>query len=881
MREKLYIIGGCVLTAIAWVNPIGINQVQANTILDNSAISATETTAQLSQQLQNLTTFPVGIMVGDRNVISGVLVRGEEDDSQGINLDNWLLLYDTIIQVLRLNVTTLADGQLELRSPGIVTRINPQNLLNDPELGLVFSIADLRNLFGVNATFNLTEYAIVLEVPWLNLRTRTIGATEPPVIFDGLTEIQPERFNIAAAEQRIFASGSANTSTKFSGDFLAVGTIFDGSWFVRTNQPQLGSLEQWKISEAQFLRQTNQADLFLGSQPTFWQSSTTPDYWGFSYIQRHGFTPPQNFAPGTSDPRQRLQSSQIGRTITGRAEPGSLVQLVQGLGNRVLGEVFVDSSGIYRFEDVKTDSRFLNYNFRVFIYPEGRLTATPEIRDAAFSTVPGQIPAGASAWVVSGGVRREAATTLNPSLFGNFTDVRGGLAGRWGVSENLTVGFGGVYDQSLQGLAELFYRPDNLPLEVAVSALAGADVDVIANIRYEPTANLRATFTSDRFANRFNVNWNVARGLSVFATTDSNNPTSGGLQVNYSRRNFFTFARVSLDTASNLRWNLLQRWGVLELNQRGNEIGTFSELSYNLSQSSFLNLGHSLLLNYETRAQNLNSNLLTVGWRYRSEERASDGNYLWEAQLGYGIGSVGNGLVASLGTTVLPGVLLRGRYQGVSLTSNQSSFSIDLVSSLNFQGGLSAGDRRSHHLRTQGGLLIKTFLDKNNNSKHDPGEEYYTDPEGAMVLVNNRPIKTLRPEVASDRTKLRLTPGKYRIDIDPAGFPPDWRAETDAFAVNVVAGSYTPVMIPLIQSYSFSGVVIDAQGQPLAGARVEAISTDKAKRSFSVTNTAGVYYLEGLSQGEYTLLVNGKSIQIIKLDADSPPFQELELQQPF
>ena len=48
-----------------------------------------------------------------------------------------------------------------------------------------------------------------------------------------------------------------------------------------------------------------------------------------------------------------------------------------------------------------------------------------------------------------------------------------------------------------------------------------------------------------------------------------------------------------------------------------------------------------------------------------------------------------------------------------------------------------------------------------------------------------------------------------------------------------------------------------------------------------MSNTAGVYYLEGLSQGEYTLLVNGKSMQTIKLDADSPPFQELELQQPF
>jgi hypothetical protein len=122
---------------------------------------------------------------------------------------------------------------------------------------------------------------------------------------------------------------------------------------------------------------------------------------------------------------------------------------------------------------------------------------------------------------------------------GNFSEFRNGVPGRWGLSENLTLGLGGVYDESLQGLAELFYRPDNFPLEVAVSALGGEDLDLIANIRYEPSRNLRATFSSDRFSNRFNVNWNVVRGLSLFATPDSRNPTSAGFQANYSRKSFF------------------------------------------------------------------------------------------------------------------------------------------------------------------------------------------------------------------------------------------------------------------------------------------------------------------------------------------------------
>mgnify|MGYP001572406662 CR=1 FL=1 len=180
---------------------------------------------------------------------------------------------------------------------------------------------------------------------------------------------------------------------------------------------------------------------------------------------------------------------------------------------------------------------------------------------------------------------------------GDFSDFRGGISQRWGLSENLTVGVGGVYDESARGLAELFYRPANLPLQVAVSALTGNKWDINADIRFNPTRSLSAGYTRDRFSSRFNLDWRVFPGLSLFATTDSRNATAAGVQLNFSGRNAFTFARVSLDTENRLRWTLLQRLGALELNQRGNEIGTLSELSFNLSRnSSFLNFGNSLLL---------------------------------------------------------------------------------------------------------------------------------------------------------------------------------------------------------------------------------------------------------------------------------------------
>ncbi|GJD21096.1 hypothetical protein RIVM261_060520 [Rivularia sp. IAM M-261] len=838
----------------------------------NSPVTQAEAKNQTSA---NFIVFPVGLNAGKVNINESVLVRGYEDGKQAIDFQNWLLPYDAVIQALKLNVITLPDGQLEVRSSGLVTRIEPKKLRTDVQLGLVFSIQDLQTLFGVKAEFDIKEYAITIDIPWLNKSSQQFEETAAQIQLAGLPQFKPANFGLAAVEQKVYTSGGESLSSSYQGDLTAVGTVFGGSWFIRTNQPNLQNAQTWNISEAQFLRQTNQTDYIVGSQPTFWQSQSAGDYWGFTYIQRQGFAPPQTFG-GFFDPRQRLQAASIGRTISGRAEPGTLVRLVPTFGERIIAEVLVDSSGIYRFSNIKSDNQFLGSNYRVFLYPQGRLTAQPEIKEASYSTVPGQIPAGASALVVSSGLRREQNSE---SILGNFSEFRGGVQARWGLSENLTVGLGGIYDEFVRGMAELFYRPTNIPLQIAVSALSGDNWTWNADIRYEPSSNLNAAFTSDSFSSRFNLDWQVSSALGLFLNTDTRSSTAGGLQLNFSGKNAFTFARISVDTENRWRWNLLQRWGQLEFNQRGNEIGTRSEATYNLSNNQFFDSGSALLLSYETLNQNRYDSLLTLGWRYRSIQRAVDGNYLWETQLGYGIGSQGIGPIATLSTTVLPGVMLRGRYQGVSTTTDQATFSIDLVSSLGLQRGITPGDRRLDYFRTQGGLLIQPFFDRNNNGRRENKEEIYTENTDSFIVINNRSIKSYQPIINSDRILVRLPPDTYRLQLDPSGYPTDWQAAFDALAIEVRSGSYTPISIPLTRAYTRSGVITDEKGNAVAGIRVEAIQSN-GKRKFSVTNGAGVYYLEGLQQGEYQMQINGKSIASFKLEESSEAFQEFNLKQP-
>ncbi len=178
--------------------------------------------------------------------------------------------------------------------------------------------------------------------------------------------------------------------------------------------------------------------------------------------------------------------------------------------------------------------------------------------------------------------------------------------------------------------------------------------------------------------------------------------------------------------------------------------------------------------------------------------------------------------------------------------------------------------------------MIQPFFDRNNNGKLDSGEEIYTENPELLLILNNQPIQSFRPQVQADRIGLRLPPGTYRLDFDPSGFPLDWQTVNDAYAVEVVAGSNTLIQVPLVLSYTLSGVVTDAQGNVVAGARVEAISADGEQRRFSVTNGAGVYYLEQLPQGTFTLFINQEPAQpgTITLDEDAEPFQELNLRSP-
>lgn len=236
----------------------------------------------------------------------------------------------------------------------------------------------------------------------------------------------------------------------------------------------------------------------------------------------------------------------------------------------------------------------------------------------------------------------------------------------------MTVSVGGVHDESLKALAQVFFQPLNLPLQVAFSTLTGDSWDFAADISFSPSPSMSASLRSDGFSSRFNLEWQIFSGLTIHSTYDTQKDVAVGGEFVSKSNNASTLIAADLDADRHFRWKLQQRLGRLELKQEGNEIRTLTELNYNFSPTSSLKSRHGLVLNYETRNEETDEEqetescaLATVAWRYRSPPQAVDRNYRWQVELGYGMGSHASGIIASVQTTIIPGLLLEARFQQV------------------------------------------------------------------------------------------------------------------------------------------------------------------------------------------------------------------------
>jgi hypothetical protein len=819
--------------------------------------------------------------------IYGELAAGQQ---QPTNIDRWLLPFDTTLKLLDIQQRQLPTGEIELTSPYLLVRLQPQQILTDPRLGRAISLGDLRKLPGLKIEVSNRsigqlakpphQQEILLQFSYTLPKTQPKIATEAaPVSLAGLTTIEPPTTSLSAVQERINLSGSTSDRLNTQGEFKAVGTVLGSSWYLRVEQPKLSNLLTWGVTDAVVINQSANSDWIAGSQSPFWrrQGNPTGAYWGVTTIQRQDFTPPTSLTGGDFLPNERLQSSQLGRTVSGQARPGTVVRLVRGFSTDVVGQVLVDSSGVFRFENVVVSKDGeLGNGYRLLLYPNGQLTADPQVREVTFTTVPGQLPAGSGALIASAGVNYNRGSN---QFIGQFDGLQGGVAYRRGISESLTLGGGIISDPlALRGSGELFWQPTGVPLQASVSALTGDRWDVVSSVNYQPGTNFSAKFSSDKLSSRTDLNWLLTPKLTASAKYDSLSGVAIGGNYNFSLApNSSSNIQGTFDSNSFLRWGASHQQNNWQLGFQGNEISFNSEVSYQLPSGG--GSTQNLIANYQSTYVGTPTTLSQFSWRYRSNT--------FQSELGYGWSGFGRGANAGIGITLSPGLQLMGKYQGISAFTSHESFSLELQSTLDLQGG-SATSTRVEELRTRGGIAIQPFFDRNGNGKQDPGEESYWHPQ--LVSLDKKALSASQTTQLTNRVEVRAAPGSYRIDLNAAHLPAHWRSRLvdaagqplDSIRVNVALGSYTTIAIPLTPIYTVRGIAIDPSGKPLANTTITAVHlTDKEDRRETITTADGRYEFADLALGAYEVAILGQSppAATIAIASTSPVLQQLNLKQ--
>jgi Carboxypeptidase regulatory-like domain len=807
-------------------------------------------------------------------------VQGETDQQQQpINLDRWLVPIDDVFKLLEISQKELPGGELELTSPYLQVKLHPLQWKIDSQLGRSITIGELQKLPGVTISFDAQAIALKFSYTLPKNPPKAIATPPPKVSLDGLVSVNPPTANLSAVSERINLSGSASDRLNTQGEFKAVGTVLGSSWYLRVDQPQLANLLTWGLSEAVIINQTANTDWISGSQSPFWrrQGNPTGAYWGVTTIQRQDFTPPTSLSGGDFVPNERLQSSRLGRTVVGQAPPGTVVRLIKGFNTEVVGQVLVDSSGIFRFENVvvsKEDE--FGSGYRLLLYPNGQLTTDPQVRDVAFTTVPGQLPVGSGAWIASLGANYNRKST---EFVGKLDGIQGGAAYRRGISESVTVGAGIIADPlALRALGEVFWQPTGIPLQASVSAVTGDRWDMVSSINYKPDSNFNANFSSDKLSSRADLNWQLTPKLTATSKYDSLSGVAIGGNYNFSLApNSNSNIQGTLDSNSFLRWSANHQQENWRIGLQGNEISLNSEVSYQLPSAP--SSTQNIVASYQSTSTANPTIFSQLLWRYNATG--------FQSELGYGWSGSGKGANAALGVTLAPGLQFIGRYQGISALTNQENFSLELQSTLDFQVGRAAATTRVEDLRTRGGIAIQPFFDRNSNGRQDLGEESYWHPN--LIMLDKQPLNPSQTNKLADRIEIRSPPGSYRIDVNPAHLPPHWRSSMvsnqgqplASLRVNVALGSYTNILIPLTPVYTVTGIVSDATGKPLPRVEVTAIDLNRSgNRRTTISKADGSYEFTDLNLGAYQLQTLGRSQpKNIVIISSSPVLQKVDLQQ--
>lgn len=203
---------------------------------------------------------------------------------------------------------------------------------------------------------------------------------------------------------------------------------------------------------------------------------------------------------------------------------------------------------------------------------------------------------------------------------------------------------------------------------------------------------------------------------------------------------------------------------------------------------------------------------------------------------------------------VLPGLFARVEYQGIPSRTRSifggfgdDRLTISLVSDLSFAGGRIAPSNYTSIGKERGGIAGQIVVEGGRKS---------FDLNGSIIQVlnkRNQVIGAARTDSSGNFFVGNLPEGVYIVEIDPEQLPVELSLPKTTVVAEVANSAVTRLDFPARLEYGLAGRITDVSGKPIPEVEVELINADGKRVVSAMTNEFGLYRLDGVPVGNYTL----------------------------
>lgn len=689
-------------------------------------------------------------------------------------------------------------------------------------------------------TFSRRQYSLTFDLPW-----RPGAGADPAPRPDLIPELFPPRLSLSTFEADLtynrFDSGSRRLGT-----FRLGGHLAGGYWRTRYEEDFDG---QSRIRDYGWLRQVDRSLYLLGNQ----RVQLHPMLSGLELtgVQAAWTNQPLELFARPTDPRELLPRRLRGQeTIRGEGPAGGLAEL--RVNDAVVARQTISLNGTYTFLDVPLAARRLS-RIEVLVYDRYNLSVPVAIHERSRSASEFLLPGGAI--MHQGGVG-SLGNPIDVGALAAQSDSR--LSGfyqlRYGLSERVTLETAaqqaGDDGQLMAGLVARVGRSSFL--SAGLGSSRGALSHDLSFETLKPRFRLLARSQAAESGFRGPVSDESYDHYAELVLRPSGRLESGLIgrvrQQGDERVDFLLPTlgwrptdRLSLrarpDTEGKYRLDLsYQPAAVLRLAASRAQSRTYLDLSWQLASRYHLSLGSDI----EDGGARRESAVLS--WYGEGRRRASwsAGALHTEGGLGYLVGA---------GLTLRPGVLASLQFESSSLLNapgepDEKRLFLSLTTDLAL-AGRRVLPANSYSVREDRGAVAGVIR----VDGAVPGTRYALD--GVAVSMDGRVVT--RTDHRGEFFIGQVAAGNHTITLDHENLPIELTPTRSSYVAKTSAAAVTRVDFVVRPEFRIAGRVIGAGGQPLSGVRLELHGGRGDLVTSVVTDTFGLYRIDGLPAGIYSL----------------------------